>query len=219
MYQTTLGIVLKKAQIREADKLLTLYTLEFGKLKAIAPGACKISARLLSATEPISESEFMLYINPKRLNQPKIVGAELKNTFIGLKNDLQKFTFACRIAEIINMLTAEYDKSKKIYQLIKRVIELIDVVSISKTPSPLNKIYLAFLLRFLKLSGYEVSYSTAGLNTEQLEMLNKLSRLSGEDVIKLNLSETTEYSLGIFLDRYLSKYLPYELKTRLWENY
>ena len=46
------AIVIKQTKIGEADKVVTLYTLEFGKLKAVAKGACRPGSKLGGNVEP-----------------------------------------------------------------------------------------------------------------------------------------------------------------------
>ncbi|MBE2222398.1 MAG: DNA repair protein RecO, partial [Anaerolineae bacterium] len=56
----TEAIVLKRHNFGEADRLLTLYTREFGKMKAIAKGARKPQSRKTGHVELFMRSQFLL---------------------------------------------------------------------------------------------------------------------------------------------------------------
>lgn len=52
-YKTN-AIVLKRENIFEADRLYHLYTQDFGKIRTIAGGVCKINAKLTGHLEPFN---------------------------------------------------------------------------------------------------------------------------------------------------------------------
>jgi DNA repair protein RecO (recombination protein O) len=52
------AVVLRRIDFGEADRLLTLYTREFGKLKAIAKGARKPQSRKTGHVELFMRSKF-----------------------------------------------------------------------------------------------------------------------------------------------------------------
>lgn len=209
MYKKTKGIVLRKEVVKESDKLLSIYTYDLGKVHAIAPGAVKISAKLLSITEPVTESDFMFYISKGNYSFLRIVGGELKDIFIDIKNHKEKYLYSCSTVEVVDLLTVDFDKNIDKYNLLKRALELI---SISKNP---RRIYIAFVLRFIKLCGYKISFS--GKNEE---ILRKFISMSGEDVDNLNISEDIEKVFIGFIEKYIRELLNIErpLKTLQFLN-
>src|SRR5690606_7475011 len=56
----TSGIVLRRRDYKEFDRLYTLYTEDYGKIEAIARGSRKITSKLAGHLEPMSYSSFML---------------------------------------------------------------------------------------------------------------------------------------------------------------
>lgn len=72
---TTDGIILKKTDTGEADLLLTIYTEDFGKIRALAQGAKKEGAKLRGHLEPLSVSKisFVLGRNGERLTHANLV--------------------------------------------------------------------------------------------------------------------------------------------------
>ncbi|MBC7106531.1 MAG: DNA repair protein RecO, partial [Firmicutes bacterium] len=54
------GIVLRNRELAGADRLLSLYTREYGRLRAAAYGAGKPSSRKRGPVQPFTRSEFLL---------------------------------------------------------------------------------------------------------------------------------------------------------------
>src|SRR5579871_4481700 len=57
---TAAGLVLRRINLGETDKILTLYTREHGKLSAVAKGARRAGSRLSGATELFTYSRNLL---------------------------------------------------------------------------------------------------------------------------------------------------------------
>ncbi|MDR3243219.1 MAG: recombination protein O N-terminal domain-containing protein, partial [Elusimicrobiota bacterium] len=76
MYYQIKGLVLNSRTQGESDKIALIYSYEWGKISSIVPSAKKITAKLNGATEPLTESEFMVYQNHSSM-RPKITGAQI----------------------------------------------------------------------------------------------------------------------------------------------
>jgi len=146
-YQKTHAIVLYARKTGEHDKYVHLFSMEMGKVKALATGSRKITAKLLAATEPVTETEFMLYLN-SRTSRVRIVGGVLKDMFSPLKTDIRRYSCACAVVNLVDSLTPEHEKDIHKYLLLKRTLELLE------TSSNPGRIYLAFAVRFMKICGY-----------------------------------------------------------------
>ena len=89
MYHRLNCLILRSDIVAEADKAITVYTKEWGKISALVPGAKKIKAKLNVATEPVMESELQVYRNSPAA-RPKVTGAVIQNNFSDLRNDWRK---------------------------------------------------------------------------------------------------------------------------------
>ncbi|MFH1667381.1 MAG: DNA repair protein RecO [Elusimicrobiota bacterium] len=178
-YQRTRGIVLYSRKTGEVDKYLHIYSLELGKVKATATGSRKITAKLLAATEPVTETEFMLYLNSKT-SRIRVIGGILKNMFNPLKTNITKYSYACAVVNLVDSLTAEHEKNIHKYVLLKRTLELLET---SKRP---DYIYLAFALRFMKLCGYGLELNKC-VNCETEVLNDEISQKS--DIIFFSLKD------------------------------
>jgi len=61
MLYKTEGIVLKSTEFKEADKIVTIYTKDYGKITAIAKGVRKIKSKFGSSLEILTHSVFLFY--------------------------------------------------------------------------------------------------------------------------------------------------------------
>ncbi|OGS21696.1 MAG: DNA repair protein RecO [Elusimicrobia bacterium RIFOXYA2_FULL_39_19] len=180
-YKNTSGIVLYSRKTGEVDKYLHILTYDLGKVKATAVGSRKITAKLLAATEPVTETDFSFYINHKT-SRIRVVGGILKNMFNPLKTEITRYSFACATVNLVDSLTPEYEKNIRKYVLLKRTLELLET-----TCSP-DRIYLAFALRFLKLCGYGLELNKCIKCENPFESF-KVSKNEKSDIIYFSLKD------------------------------
>src|SRR5258706_6458598 len=57
---TTEAIVLRRTDFGEADRILTLFTPSYGKVRAIAKGARRTTSRLAGHLEPFTRTQLLL---------------------------------------------------------------------------------------------------------------------------------------------------------------
>ena len=212
MYYQLNSLVLKERIAAEADKMVTLYTLEWGKIIAVVPGAKKIKAKLSAATEPIMESDLMVYVtNPTAL--AKVTGAVIVDSFTALRTDWRRFVMAQSCGEIVDALTPLNAENPKKYELLSRTWKILET---AKHPW---RIFAAFTLRFLKLSGYSftdyINHGDTGIPETEKQMIRLLATLSGEDVDRdMDMSQDMEKKISGHLYAYLNLYVPFPLGTR-----
>jgi DNA repair protein RecO len=203
-YLKTDAIVLNRYTHGEADKLAVLFTMEFGKIKAVAPGARKIHARFIMLTEPMVRARYMVYGTVTDNSYVKIVGAELQTVHPELRCDHVKYQYACKVLETTDLLTVEHNRNDREYNLLQRTLELLC------TASNPCLIYCAFVLRFLKYAGF-------GLDFNQKEIYNnilyKLATLSGNDVDKLVLTDEVKQEVETSCTNLLYKHVRKPLKS------
>lgn len=109
------AIVIKRSDFGEADRLITLYSREQGKLKAIAKGARKPQSRKTGHVELFMRSNF-LFAQGKDL--AIITQVEMVEAYRNLREDLVRTTYASYALELLDRFTVEQDKHLGIYQLV-----------------------------------------------------------------------------------------------------
>ncbi len=103
LYRTP-AIILKRQDFGEADRILTLFTPERGKLRVIAKGARKITSRKGGHIELFTYSNLLI---AKGRNFDIVTQAETIQSFRKLREDLSRITYAYYIAELVDLFTQE----------------------------------------------------------------------------------------------------------------
>lgn len=106
------AIILKRSNFGEADKFLTVFSLEKGKISLLAKGIRRIKSHRAPHLEPLNEVEIVTHKNI--ITQAKISSL---NTF-----NLQNLTFALYGAEILDKLLPENEPHEEIYELFRNFL-------------------------------------------------------------------------------------------------
>jgi DNA repair protein RecO (recombination protein O) len=141
----TQGVVLKQTKLGEFDKIVTIYTPEFGKLKAVAKGACRPKSKLGGNVELLTHS--LLYMARGR-NLDIVTQSQTIDGFLALKSDLWRMACGLYLVELIDSFTAEGGESRRLFDL------LLDTLSRLNEPDS-NEIALRYFeLHLLHHLGY-----------------------------------------------------------------
>ena len=110
----TPAIVLKSRKWGEADRIVTFYTFRFGKLRGVARGARRLKSRFGSALEPFVHGELNLF-EKRGDSLYRITGADIRDSFAGLRDDLARMSAAARMANLVAAVTGEGDAHPGIF--------------------------------------------------------------------------------------------------------
>lgn len=141
----TLGIVLSSINFGEADKILTILTERFGKVKVIAKGVRKIRSHLAGSLEP-----FML-LN-LQLHEGKtfyiVTGAVIDEDFPNIHSDLRKTAKAFFLGELVDRFVAED-------QIVPEIFELFQQALTFQEDNSRELILRAFELKIIEAAGFK----------------------------------------------------------------
>lgn len=139
------AIVLKRTDIGEADRLLTLLTAERGKLRAVAKGARKPSARKTGHVELFNHVALLI----AAARELDIVSqADTLDAFLPVRDDLDRLGFAYYFAELVDRFVEEQVEQRQVYQL------MLDALRWLETTPHLSRTARYFELHLLDLLGY-----------------------------------------------------------------
>lgn len=108
------GIVLKRRNLGEADRVLTVLSRESGKMTIKAPGVRRIPSRRSSHVELLNFSQFTLYGSSKSF-LPIVTEAQTLEDFSAIKKDLHKIGMALYLCELINGLCADNQENRDVF--------------------------------------------------------------------------------------------------------
>lgn len=101
---TANGIVLHRINLGEADRIVTLFTREHGKLSAVAKGARRARSQFAGVTELYMVARFLLATGK---NLEVVTQCEITRSFSGLRDDLDLLARATYFCELLDRLTPE----------------------------------------------------------------------------------------------------------------
>lgn len=152
---TTNAINLRSYNLSESDKIIVMYSKEKGLMKGVAKGGKKTSSKLGGRMDMLVANKLMMY---KGKNLDTICQAEALNTFIKLRQDMDKLFYSMYCAEIINNFGAEDDpNSEEIYNLFYGVLQQL---SKSQTKEEILLSLLRFQLKIMHISGYSLEMNS-----------------------------------------------------------
>ena len=143
-YQTQ-GIILKQTKLGEFDRIVTIYTPELGKLKAVAKGACRPRSKLGGNVEPLTHS-LMLLATGRNLDI--VTQSQTINGFPALRSDLWRMACGLYVLELMDSLTIEGGENRALFDLLLDVLHWL-------SQSDSNEIALRYFeLQLLNCLGY-----------------------------------------------------------------
>ena len=113
-YQTE-AIIVKKIKLGEADRILTLYTPQLGKIRAVAKAVRRPRSKLAGHLELLTHSLVSL---ARGRNLDTITGSQAINSFRLLKTDLWLAACALYTAELVDQFTADDVENYPLFQLL-----------------------------------------------------------------------------------------------------
>jgi DNA repair protein RecO (recombination protein O) len=117
------SVVLHHTDWGEADRLLTLFTRELGRVRAVAKGVRKPRSRKAGHLEPFTRSNLQL---ARGRDLFIITQAEAVATYPALKDDLILLGFASYIVELVTRFTYEEGENQALYRLLANSLDWLN---------------------------------------------------------------------------------------------
>ena len=126
----TQAIVLGHIEYGEADRIIKLFTAEKGKITAIAKGVRKIRSRKAGHLEPFTRASLFL---AKGRNLDIITQAETLDSYIGLREDLERLALASYVVEVVDRFTYEEGQNIGIFRLLANTLSRLETLPNAET--------------------------------------------------------------------------------------
>ena len=149
----TEAVVLRSLRLGDADRVLHLYTLDRGRVGAVAKGIRRTKSRFGGRLEPLSHVEVLLHQGSGELCT--VTGADLVRSHRAVREDPYRLGVGLVGAEAMLRLFSEQEANARAFAALLRFLELTDELP-SRAPSrpALDPLALAFQLKLLWLAGY-----------------------------------------------------------------
>ncbi len=172
--QKTLAIVIRFFPLRESDKIITFYTADFGKIKAVARGVRRPKSRLAGGLELLNYGTLVFFERPNKDLQT-VNDFDLISSFEGIKADFDRTTYGCYLAELIGAIESDHSVNQRIFHLLQHGFETLTHVH------DIALFARAFELQLLGLAGYapQLSHCVACAHVFHDATLHFSSRFGG----------------------------------------
>ncbi len=156
----TEAVVLRSFRLGDADRVLHLYTLDRGRVGAVAKGVRKTKSRFGARLEPLSHAALMLHQGSGDLQT--VTGAELVRPHSATREDYYRLSVGLIGAEAMLRLFSEQEANERAFTALTRFLDVLDVLPtqasrgapVSDGRPALDPLVLSFQLKLLWLSGY-----------------------------------------------------------------
>ena len=149
----TEAVVLRSMRFGESDRVLHLYTLDRGRVGALAKGVRKTKSRFGARLEPLSHAELMLHQGSGELHT--VTGAELIHSHHAAREEPYRLGVGLIGLEAMLRLFSEQEANPRAFEALTRFLDLLDGAE-SRAPGrpAVDPLALSFQLKLLWLSGY-----------------------------------------------------------------
>ncbi|MBI5765743.1 DNA repair protein RecO [Candidatus Falkowbacteria bacterium] len=145
----TQGIILKTEHQGDYDRRYTIYTLDLGKITAIAKGAKKIVSKLSPHLGQFLIIDLML---ANGQSCQRIAAAQVHKNYSAIKNDLSKIIMALYFLETIDLLIKYDYPDKAVFAIINEFLFNLSISDYKENNFLILNKYFYHLLKYL---GYQ----------------------------------------------------------------
>ena len=231
------GIVIRSTDYGETNKIITLYTREFGKVGVMARGAKKPNSRFSAVTQLFHFGHY-LSLSGRGLGQ--LQQGETLESFRSIREDIFLTAYASYIAELLDKGTEERKPHEALFNLFYKSLHYLDeeyvpeiIVNIFETKMLSVFGFAPELNRCVNCGAQDGSFSFSiregGLLCHRCEETDPYRMRISPAVVKIlrvlyymdldrlgtiSIKDTTKKEIRHVLDAYYDEYLGVELKTK-----
>lgn len=200
------AIVLRRTDVGEADRLLTLFTPDLGKIRVNAKGARKPSSRKSGHVELFTHVDLLI---AKGQRVDVVTQADTIEAFIDLRDNLERVSYAYYLAELVDKFSEEGSENRPVFDLLVHALGWL-----SEPATNPDLLARFFELRFLQYVGYRPQLFQCLHCGNAIEPVENYFSVEAGGVLDPNCAHTQRDAQAISLNTL--KVLRY-LQTREWE--
>ncbi|HUC88073.1 MAG TPA: DNA repair protein RecO [Candidatus Binatia bacterium] len=158
---TTVGIVLTRTDFGEADRIITMLTPDYGKLRLMAKGVRRIKSKLAGGIELFSTSHITFIRG--RGDIDTLISSRLEKYYAKIVQDLNRTMLGYDLIKLLNRVTEDQTEAAY-FQLMQTTLE-----SLNDSAVPIQLISTWFSAQLLELAGHIPNLQTDDHN-QKLEV-------------------------------------------------
>ncbi len=168
------AVVLRQRRLGEADKIISLYTANYGKVDAVAKGVRRTRSKLAGHVEPLNHGSFLL---ARGRNLDIITQAQTIEAFQPLREELERLSRGLYAVELVDRFTEEREENFHLYRL------LLDTLRRLSQRDDLDTVLRYFEVSLLGLLGYRPELEECTSCRTRLEPVTNYWSASGGGVL------------------------------------
>jgi len=143
----TVAITLKSRKWGDADRIVTFYTKQLGKIRAVARGARRLKSRTGAALEPLAICDLDLF-EKSGDSLYRVSQVDFVEPFVRFREDLALMAAAARMANVVEAVTPDGDPDPQLFETLEQGLRLL------LTSEDPTLTALLFQIRLLGLTGF-----------------------------------------------------------------
>ena len=143
---TTNAIVLRRADYRENDRMLTLFSPTLGRIDALARGCRRQKSPLMAASEVFCAGEYVLYAAGDRMT---VVSCAVQDTFYPLRSDFDRLAHGMYALELCAAAVQPEQENERLFLLLLR-----SLAQLAYSGTDARRVTAVFLMGFVSLLGF-----------------------------------------------------------------
>ena len=144
LYRTH-AVVLKRMDLGEADRIVTFFSRDEGKVRAVARGVRRTTSRSAGHLEPFTLTDLLLAVG-RELDV--VSQADTIESFRGIREDLELTTHAYYLAEAVDLLTEDRMENRAVFDVLVGALHQLSQAGDAR------QVLIVFHMQLLDALGY-----------------------------------------------------------------
>ncbi|MEN6635108.1 MAG: DNA repair protein RecO [Clostridiaceae bacterium] len=146
------GIVTRYSNYRESDRILSIFTIQNGRIDAKARGCRKPQSPLVNACQPFVFGQFEIFTGKERAT---INACDIRETFYPIREDYERYSIGSVMLRLCHDAAPENEPNEALFSLLYHSLSFL-AYGVSNP----QDLFCCFLARYLNAIGYRPSITT-----------------------------------------------------------
>ncbi len=155
------AIILRRQDFKEADRLLTLFTPDYGKFTVIAKAVRKPTGRMTGHVELFARSNMMI---SRGRDLDIVTQAEMADPYLPIRENLEAAAYASYIVELLDRFTEAEEQNTPLYNLLAQTLGWL-----TNSDQDLRLVGRYYELNLLRLVGFQPDLFSCVVGFEDIE--------------------------------------------------
>lgn len=143
------GIITRYTNYKENDRIVSIFTVEYGRIDAKARGCRKAQSPLLPAVQPFVYGEYELFRSQDKWTVNR---ASVSEAFYPIREDITKFAIASSMLQLAHEAANTEQPNEALFSLLYHSLSYLSYGTIDP-----DDLILVYLLRFMNTIGFRPS--------------------------------------------------------------